>query len=132
MKARLDKLVVVRGAASRMAAAALADASSRVAEHIDIAARLDQAGATLTPETGGATGAILGGQLELGERMRSARHLAQGRVEAATADRTQAGIARKAARRALDAAVDIRRVERQAVAIRLAARAVPVTGKTRT
>jgi hypothetical protein len=128
MKPRFDKLVVVRGAASRMAAAAFADASSRVADHEDIAGRLDHAAMALGPETGGATGAALGAQLELSERMRSARGVAQGRIAVATAERDDAAVVRKGARRALDAAVDIRRAERQALRVRREARVVPVVG----
>jgi hypothetical protein len=128
MKPRFDKLVVVRGAASRMAAAVFADASSRVADHEDIVERLDQAATALPCEIGSATGAALGAPLELSDRMRSARRVAQGRIAAATAERDEAAVVRKGARRALDAAVDIRRAERQALRVRREARVVPVVG----
>ncbi len=132
MKARFDKLVIVRGAASRLAASTYAEASSRVAAHENMAGRLDDAAATLAPEPGAATGSGLTARMELGDRMRTARRAAQSQVDAATVDRGEAGHARKAARRALDAAIDVRRNERKAVTIRREARIVPIIGKRST
>ncbi len=129
MRARFDKLVVVRGAASRLAATVFADASSRVAEHEDIAGRLDQAATVPPPEMGSAMGAALAAQLELSDRMRAARRVARGRIVVATAERDDAAVARKGARRALDAAVDIRRAEQQAIRVRREVRVVPVVGR---
>lgn len=129
MKARFDKLVVVRGIESRMAASTYAEASSRVVAHEDIADRLDGASAMLAPEPGAVTGSGLAARMELGDRMRTARRAAQSQVDIATFERGEAGHARKAARRALDAAIDVRRNERKAVTIRREARIVPIIGK---
>lgn len=131
MKTRLDKLVMVREAASRSASGAYAESVARVAQHEGLAARLEGAAAMLTPETGAVAGGSLGAQLELAIRMRAARLVAQSRVDGALAERGEAAVARQAARRALDAAKDACRADRQAGVARREARLVPMVSKDR-
>jgi hypothetical protein len=131
MKTRFDKLVVVRGAASRTASGAFAEASMRAAGQADMAGRLQNAASILSPEVGSATGAGLGAQLELAGRIDTACRVARARVEEATSERDEAAVARKAARRALDAAVDIRREHGRAAVLRREARAVTIAVKDR-
>ncbi len=131
MKTRFDKLVVVRGAASRMAAAAFAHAASRVAIQKAIADRIDTADILFAVNEGAASGSDLSARMEFGTRMQAIRHAAQMQIESATADRNDAAQERKGARRALDAAIDIHRTQRRAMHLRSANQAVPPAGKQR-
>ncbi len=114
MTLRLEKLVKVRRAASRMASAAFAESAARSTDHAALVDRIDSASRLLMPEEGFAVGAALAAQLELAERMRAAGALAQHRAEIAFVDHQDAAIKRKAAIRALDAAIDIRRARDRA------------------
>jgi hypothetical protein len=125
MKSRFDKLVIVRGAESRLATRDYSASATHLAVQESLAARLEGAASALSPETGAASGAGLAAQHELSGRMQTARRTTQARIDDAQIDRDEAALARKAARRALDAVVDIRRVHRQARIVRAEAKAVP-------
>ncbi len=109
MTSRLAKLIKVRRVTSRMASGAFAESAGRAADHASLVDRIERATCTLAPDEGFAVGATLAAQLELAERMRAAGALARHRAEIAFAERQHAAIERKAAIRALDAAIDIHR-----------------------
>lgn len=129
MRARFNKLVVVRDAASRLATRDFAHAMAQLGEHEALAVRLDAAALALLPQKGPVSGAGLAAQLELSDRMLAARRMTHGRIIEALAERDDAGVARKAAQRALDAALDIRRTHRHARSVRAAAKAMPTIPK---
>jgi hypothetical protein len=109
MTSRLDKLIKVRRVASRNASGIFGESAARAADHAMLVDRIDGASRILAPQEGFAAGGILAAQLELAERMRAAGALARHRAELAFAERQDAAVERKAAMRALDAAIDIRR-----------------------
>lgn len=127
MKTRYDKLIVVRDVASRIATASFAEAAAHLAGQEALAVRLDSAANALSPEIGAASGAALAAQLELAGRMQAARSVAQARIDDARRDCDETALTRKASRRALDAAVDIRRAHQQARVTRAETRQMPVT-----
>lgn len=129
MKSRYDKLVVVRATASRMATASFVDSAARLAGHESLADRLEAAAAALSPEAGVASGAGLAARLELAGRMQAAHFATQDRIDEARADRDDGALARRAARRALDAVVDIRRSHQKAAIIRIEAKAASAKPK---
>jgi hypothetical protein len=129
MKTRYDKLVVVRAAASRAATAALVDATGQLAGQEALVRRLEGAAAALSPDKGLVPAADLAARLELAVRMQSARQVTQARIEDARIDRDGVAHARRTARRALDAAVDIRRAHNLAKIARAEAKAQPVKPK---
>lgn len=129
MKARYDKLVVVRAAASRMTSAAFANSALQLAAQKALSERLQGAAAALSVETGIATGAALAARNELSGRMQAAHCVTFARVEDAQTAHNDVAYARRAARRALDAAVDIRRAHQQTAIARAAAKIVPIMPK---
>ena len=129
MKKRYDKLVVVRSAASHTASAAFADSAAYLMGQETLARRLEDAAAALSPETGVGSGSELAARCELATRMQSARRITQGRLHDARSDHDNVAMARRAARRALDAATDIRRTHDRAEVARLEAKVVPVRPK---
>jgi hypothetical protein len=131
VKTRFDKIVIMREVASRAASGAYSKSAARVARLEALTARLDAAAVLLTSEPGSVSGEALGAQMELAGRMRAAREVAQLRVEDALAERAEASVKRQAARRALDAAKDIRRVDELAQETRREARTVPLVTKDR-
>jgi hypothetical protein len=125
VKTRYDKLIVVRGVEARMATSDFAEAAATLAGHEALAMRLDGAATALSTETGTGSGADLAARLELSGRMHVARRTAQVRLDDALTARDQAATARKTSRRALDAAIDIRRAHQQTEITRAEAKAVP-------
>ena len=109
MTSRLAKLIKVRRVASRIASGAYAESAARAADHASLVDRIDGAARILVSEGGLATGADFAARLELADRMRAAGALARQRAEIAFAERQDAAVERKAAIRALEAAIDIRR-----------------------
>jgi hypothetical protein len=125
MKTRYDKLVVVRRAESRIAAAAFATASADVGAQHALANRLRTALDSLSLTSGPTSAAEMAARMELASRMAAAQGVAQGRIDIAQAAQHDAGMARKSARRALDAVRDIRRVAVKDVIRRREAKALP-------
>ena len=109
MSARLAKLIQVRRVASRIASGACAKSAARAADHASLVDRIDGAARILVSEGGIVAGADFAARFELAERMRAAGTLARHRAEIAFAERQDAAVERKAAIRALDAAIDIHR-----------------------
>lgn len=126
MKSRYDKLVVVRAAACRRATAVFAESIARLAGQEALADRLEVAAAALSSEAGVASGAGLAARLELAGRMQGALRETQCRIDEARAVRNDGALARRAARRALDAVIDIRRSHQKAAIIRSEAKTAPV------
>jgi hypothetical protein len=110
VKTRYDKLVVVRRAENRIAAATFAAASVDVSTQHALASRLRSALDSLALTSGPTSAAEIAARMELASRMATAQGVARTRIDAAQAAQLGAGIARKSARRALDAAHDIQRV----------------------
>jgi hypothetical protein len=131
MTSRLDKLITVRRVASRMASSAFAESAGRALQQMSLVDRLNSASRALSPQSGIATGQMIGAQLELAGRMRAARQVARDRADAADAERSEAAVARKAAIRALDAAIDIRRAGDRARLQRREAMVMPCVIKDR-
>lgn len=131
MRTRLEKVRMLRAAESRRASGSFAEAATRVFVTENLCDRLDSAAATLALTPGEASGAAIAGQLELAERMRTARRAAQANADIAIEARTDAAAARMVARRALDAVTDLQREEARVEAGRLEARAVPQPAKDR-
>jgi hypothetical protein len=129
MKARYDKLIVVRAAASRLATASFVESATHVAGQEALVRRLADATAALTPETGLASGAGLAARGELAGRMQAALRNTQRRLEDRQAEHGDSAVARQAARRALDSAVDIRRIHAKACLVRAEAKFVPTKPK---
>lgn len=129
MKSRYDKLIVLRAAASRIASAAFADSASQLAGQKALSERLEGATVALSPEPGIATGAGLAARNELSGRMQVARLSTLARVADAQAAHDDVAYARRAARRAFDAAVDIRRAHQQAALTRAETKAAPTMPK---
>jgi hypothetical protein len=129
VKARYDKLVVVRAAASRMTSAAFANSALQLAAEKALSERLQGAAAALSVETGIATGAALAARNELSGRMQAAHGETFARIEDAQSAHNDVAYARRAARRALDAAVDIRRAHQQTAIARAVAKTVPFMPK---
>jgi hypothetical protein len=109
MKTRYDKLVVVRRAESRIAAAAFATASADLGAQHMLASRLRSALDSLSLTSGPMSAAEMAARMELASRMAAAQDVARTRIDAAHAAQHDAGVARQSARRALDAVRDIRR-----------------------
>lgn len=126
MKKRFDKLIAVRGAASRMASAAFAESAAHLKGQESLARRLEDAAAALSPEAGVGLGCELAARSELATRMQTAHRVTQGRLRDAWSDHDDVAAARRAARRALDAAVDIRRAHDRAEVARIETKVVPV------
>ncbi len=131
MTSRLDKLIKVRRVASRMASGAFAESAGRALQQMSLVDRLNSASRALSPQSGIAAGQMIGAQLELAGRMRAARQVARDRADAADAERSEAAVARKAAIRALDAAIDIRRAGDRARLQRREAMVMPCVIKDR-
>jgi hypothetical protein len=126
MKTRYDKLFVVRRAENRIAAAAFASASADVGAQHALANRLRSALDSLSLTSGPTSAAEMAARMELASRMAAAQGVARTRIDTAKAAQLDAGIARKSARRALDAVHDIRRVAVNDVIRRREAKVVPV------
>ena len=109
MSARLAKLIQVRRVASRIASGAFAESAARAADHASLVDRIEGAARVVVADEGLAAGAAFAARFELAERMRAAGALARHRAEIAFAERQDAAVERKAAIRALDAAIDIHR-----------------------
>ena len=109
MTSRLAKLIKVRRVASRIASGAYAESAARAADHASLVDRIDAATRVVVADEGLASGAAFAARFELAERMRAAGALARHRAEIAFAERQDAAVERKAAIRALDAAIDIHR-----------------------
>lgn len=124
MKTRYDKLVVVRRAENQIAAAAFAAASADVGAQHALASRLRSALDSLSLTSGPMPAAEMAARMELASRMAAAQGVARTRIDAVQAAQLDAGIARKSARRALDAVQDIRRVAVNDVIRRHEAKAV--------
>ena len=131
MRKRSDRILAVRKAAGRAASGEFAGAASNVIHHAKLLTRLEEAAATLSPDTGVVPGAALGAQLELAGRMNGPLQLARGRVDRAAIERTDAAVMRKAGRRALDTAIDMRRDQDRAAQRRIESQAVPLVTKDR-
>lgn len=129
MKSRYHKIVMVRSAESSLMTAAFADSTARLAGQEALADRLEAAAAALSPEAGAASGAGLAARLELAGRMQAAHRATQCRIGEARVERANGALARRAARRALDVVVDIRRTQEKAAIIRAEARTTPVNPK---
>jgi hypothetical protein len=129
MKTRFDRLIVVRAAASRMATACFVDAAAHLAGQEALANRLESAGAALSPDTGLVSAASLAARLELSGRMKTAHRTTQSRIDDARIESDDIAMARRAARRALDAAIDIRRAHGLAKVARAEAKAIPTNPK---
>lgn len=125
MKARYDKLIVVRAVASRKATASFVESATHVAGQEALLRRLADATAALTPETGLASGAGLAARGELAGRMQAALRTTQLRLEDRQAEHDDSAVARQAAKRALDSAIEIRRLHAKARLIRAEAKSVP-------
>lgn len=132
MKKRYDKLIVVRSAASRMATAAFAESAAHLTGQESLARRLEDAATALSPETGIGIAGELAARCELAARMQTAHRTTQGRLHNARSDHDDVAMARRAARRALDTAVDIRRVHDRETVARAHSKAVPVRPKDST
>ena len=109
MTSRLAKLIKVRRIASRIASGVFAESAASAADHASLVDRIDAATRVVVADEGLAGGAPLAARFELAERMRAAGALARHRAEIAFAERQDAAVERKAAIRALDAAIDIHR-----------------------
>ena len=131
MRKRSDRILAVRKAAGRAASGEFAGAASNFIYLAKLLTRIEEAAATLSPDTGLVPGAALGAQLELAGRMNGALQLARGRVDRAAIERTDAAVMRKAARRALDTAIDMRRDQDRAAQRRIESQAVPLVTKDR-
>jgi hypothetical protein len=116
MKRRLDRLIVVREAARRVASATYNELSARVAQQTELAARIEDAAERLSPETGLAWGGAIGARLELAGRMHLARCSARSQADAARMDCHEAAVARQSAGRALDTVRAMSRAEKRAKA----------------
>jgi hypothetical protein len=127
MKTRYDKLVVVRQTESRLATVAFAMASADVVAQRALAGRLQGALESLAILGGPTSAAEMAARMELASRMAAAQGVAGDRINDAQAAQTEAGVARQSARRALDAARDIRRVAVNDVIRRQEAKALPTT-----
>jgi hypothetical protein len=115
---RLARLIKVRRVASRMASGAFVESAEHAAAHAMLVERIEAASNVLATDQKIARGSALAAQLELAERMRAACALARQRADIAFAERHHAAIERKAATRALDAVIDIRRAGDRAAAQR--------------
>jgi hypothetical protein len=125
MKTRYDKLIVIRRAENRIAAAAFASASADVgAQHV-LANRLRSAIESLSLTSGPTSAAEMAARMELASRMAAAQGVARIRIDTAQTAQLDAGIARKSACRALDAVRDIRRVAVNDLIRHREAKAVP-------
>jgi hypothetical protein len=127
MKTRYDKLVVVRRAESRMAAAAFATASADLGAQHMLASRLRSALDSLSLTSGPTSAAEMAARMELASRMAAAQGVARTRIDTAKTAQRDAGIARQSARRALDAVRDIRRDAIKQVVRSHEAKVVPAT-----
>jgi hypothetical protein len=126
MRARLDTLMIVRRVAAREAGVDLARAAGDVAHQALLVSRIDMASSALVPDCGLADGASLAAQLEFSQRMRVARSQAEARIAESRGLRDEAAVARKSARRALDAVIDVKRAARRTGEAQREARVVPV------
>lgn len=126
MKQRYDKLIVVRGATSRIASAAFAESAAHLSGQEALVRRLEDAAAALSPQIGLGVASELAARCELAGRMHTAHRMTQDRVDDARSEYDDVSNARHKARRALDAAIDIRRTHDRDRAARSEAKVVPV------
>lgn len=126
MKTRYDKLIGVRRAENRIAAAAFAAANADLGAQQALAYRLQTALDSLSLSNGPTSAAEMAARMELASRMAAAQNAASTRIETAQAVRCDAGIARQTARHALDTVREIRRVAINDAVRRHEAKRVPV------
>ncbi len=129
MTNRYAKLVAVRKAASKIATGAYAHSAAYLTGQEALASRLDDAAAALSPETGIGFGSDLAARAELSTRMQAARRTTQARLDDARSNHEDVASSRHAARRALDAAIEICRVRDRADAARALTKIVPAAPK---
>ena len=109
-----------------MASVAFVESAAQLTGQEALVRRLEDAAAALSPETGLGIASDLAARGELATRMQTAHRMTQSRVDHARSDHDEAAATRRAARRALDAAIEICRVHDREQVAGIERKVVPV------